>query len=123
MLYYISGLICIKIKDTISCKDCLLSIMDTAPTSVDDLGHSSIIYGRNLTKRKGRGGLINASQGLFEILKVCEKVVTLHTLSGTSQVHTYLFTLIHNYAIIYFFWSDNTLVQVRTKYTDLNSMI
>ena len=80
VLYYISGFICRKIKDTISCKDCLLSIMDTAPTSVDDLGPSSIIYGRNLTKRKDRGGLINASQGIFEILKVCEKVFTLHIL-------------------------------------------
>ena len=80
VLYYISGFICRKIKDTISRKDCLLSIMDTAPTSVDDLGHSSIIYGRNLTKRKDRDGLINASQGIFEILKVCEKVFTLHIL-------------------------------------------
>ena len=41
----------------------------------------------------------------------------------TSQAHAYLFTLIHNYAIIYFFWSDNIIVHARTKYTDLNSMI
>ena len=42
VLHYISGFICRRIKASITCKDCLLSIINSAPVSIDDQGHSSI---------------------------------------------------------------------------------
>ena len=86
ILYYISGYICRKIQSSITCSSCALAIFQSLPTSLEDHSYYLLDAGCKFTARKNNGGLLFASNGVYEIVKRCEKLFIINLLNSQSKI-------------------------------------
>ena len=86
VLYYISGYICHKIQSSITCAMCAFAILQYLPKSLEDHNYHLTDIVCKLTSRKNNGGLVFASNGVYEIVKRCERLFTINVLNSHSKI-------------------------------------
>eukprot|EP00794_Sanderia_malayensis_P008598 gene8598-9513_t len=86
VLYYMSGYVVRKIGSAITCSKCVLALLQSSPRALEDHGYCIMDAGCKLTIRKNKGGLIFASNGVFEIIKTCEQLFCIHVLNKNSKI-------------------------------------
>ena len=86
VLYYISGYICHKIQSSITCAMYAFAILQYLPKSLEDHNYHLTDIVCKLTSRKNNGGLVFVSNGVYEIVKRCERLFTINVLNSHSKI-------------------------------------
>ena len=86
VLYYMAGFVCRKMMSSITCPSCALAITSHIPQHLTEHNYSSSDNSVRLTERKNNGGLIFASNGIFQIVKICEQLFKKFVLSNQAQI-------------------------------------
>ena len=74
ILYYMAGFVCRKLMSSITCPYCAQAITSWVPHHLTDHQYTSSDTWTKLTHRKNKGGLVFASFGIFQVVKVCEQM-------------------------------------------------
>ena len=86
VLYYMAGFVCRKMMSSMTCPSCALAITSHIPQHLTEHKYSSSDNCAKLTERKNNGGLVFASNGIFQIVKICEQLFKKFVFSNQAQI-------------------------------------